>query len=287
MKRCEEYFKEFYDSGYSFLSRGFMHNVFEKGDFIYKINKSGFEKYNEIELYRKEMEIMNFLFQKGISVAKVEKVFDKGELIKDYCVLKEQKLIGVTYTREKISRCQLLEIFQLYERINSIVINFGPFKLKDEVESFTNWDEYIKYLLEICEIAVKNFELVNLIEPCRRFFNKNNYTGRALMMIIDPNEENFIFDNNKIVGIVDVDHPIGGDPLYQWGTYLYHRPEQFEMLESIIVFTRIELEAIKYYALINAYIDVQFRSEVLTFKELNPWILKANKYIKDEFGKTL
>jgi hypothetical protein len=82
-------------------------------------------------------------------------------------------------------------------------------------------------------------------------------------MILDPNEENFIFDEaDKLVGVINIDHPVGFDPLYELSVCLYAKKYIFEMMRNLKrdYFNNF-IEVIKMYARIHSLADILFLND--------------------------
>lgn len=143
-----------------------------------------------------------------------------------------------------------------------------------------SWEKYLFEKFSEAEIVIKKFGLPNFIKSCKNAILNKNLPNKTGFLIIDPNEENFFFNNDKIYALIDVDHPIGGELFYQWGLYAFLRPEQFEILKENRKFTSHQLYRIYNFALLHAYIDLYFRMQsVKDLISLKPWIQTSSEFI--------
>lgn len=219
--RKEPYFYFFVQNGYSYVGSGWMHNIFEKGNRIYKIVKSEFIKFDSLEMYQLEKACMDFLRENGyIQAVKVYKIYAKNELVKGFCVLEEEKAVGFSRKRSNISKKQLDKILDFYmECLKVHGRSYGAYSIEIK-DMFDSWDAYLKKLLSNCEYVIKELGLrIDYALICDYFNREYRYDGPPALLIMDPNVENFFFSNEEISSIIDIDHPIFGDPLYQWSFF--------------------------------------------------------------------
>ena len=280
----DENYKKLNDMGFTYIGSGYMHLIFEKNKKIYKINKYDSKYYANYKSFLREKEALMFLETNGIPVPNIIDILDKGELIEDFPILIEEKASGKIYTRENISQDMIIEIFMMLEKIWNIEV--APGYLFNPELSSPSWISFLTSRCIEAEDSANIFSLPNYIDNIKKNLLENIYLKNGFM-IMDVNEENFFFENKKIVSIIDIDHPIGGDLFYQWGAYEYFRPEQFTILKAMKKFTKEELLKIKHYALLQAYTDLFFRYKTTEDKmELKFWHDYSKSYIL-KVGKEL
>lgn len=230
----EVYDKWLKENGYSYLSSGLIHNVYEKNGFIYKIVKSNIISSNTDNHFDKEVRCLDYLYNMGFNVVKIEKVYPKGQLIKDFCVLTEKKIKGICYNEENIPLKCIESILDFIKKVEKITLSkygliFDDDKLCDE-----NWYKYYYSQLEIAKLVIKKYfkedkKMMSIIDEINKEYL---YNVKSHFLVMDPNPENFIFDKENMVAI-DIDHPIGGDPLWQTASFYWYK-EQWKdtMLKS-------------------------------------------------------
>lgn len=221
----EVYDKWFRNNGYKFLNSGLIHNVYEKDNCIYKIVKSNIINLNTKEHFEKEKNCMDYLFNMGFNVVKVEQIFNKNELVKDFYVLKEIKLEGKCYKEDNIPEEHIIDIFKFIKLIANISLNEYGIIFDKNTSPNNSWQEFITEQLETAiKIINKYFNKKdNLLKKELLNFDSNfikNLDSKFLIM--DPNPENFIFTKNGMIAI-DIDHPIGGDPLWQTACFYWYK----------------------------------------------------------------
>ncbi|GEM_PF-2677868 len=259
----EPYYNDFIKNGYKCIGHGFMHVIFERNDLIYKIVRSEFKDFNSVSEYKNEAKCLDFLRQNGFSTPHITKIYTKGELIKDYIVMVEEKVHGIVKTYENLTTDNITEIMQTVYRVNSIEMPYFGTVCNAKIQ-FKTWAEYLYYLIDRATLASQIFKIKYNPDDSRKYFsNQYVYTATARFLLLDPNEENFIFNSeNKISGIIDIDHPIAFDPLYEAALYLYIRPVIFNKMKSLPHnILNNNMETIKQYAKIHSLADLLFLYE--------------------------
>lgn len=209
----------FEDNGFTFLNDGLLHNVFEKDGLIYKVLKPHLDSFNTGNNFHVEVSSHKYLKNKGFNVATIEKIYSKNELIPDFCVLVEKKINGKMFKDSNINPYHIMQILSFIKSVSFVdAPNFGEiYKRK-----FENWNEYLIEQINIAkEVANKYFiqnKTISLLLE-KNILSSNFKLKVPKYLIMDPNVENFFFVDNEIIAI-DIDHPIGGDPLWQ-GACIY------------------------------------------------------------------
>lgn len=237
-----------------------MHVVFEKDNVVYKLVRSKFKKFDKKYDYEFERDNLDFLRKYGISTPKIIKIYDAGELVDDYIVLAEEKLKGIVKNEKTLNVQNVKEIISFQEKTHSYTMPFFG-QLYDKNLQFSSWNEYLSYITERAQRASALFQIPFNVNEIEKFFSAEyQYTDLSRYMILDPNEENFIFDEaDKLVGVIDIDHPVGFDPLYELSVCLYAKKYIFEMMRNLKrdYFNNF-IEVIKMYARIHSLADILF-----------------------------
>ena len=237
-----------------------MHVVFEKDASVYKVLKSVFGTDKDIKRFEFEKNMLVLLANYGIPTPNVEHIYAPGELIPDYCVLVETKCPGLVYDSENLKPKHIAAIWSVLNITHGIDLDFfGPIAVP-ELQTQT-WQEYMGYLFDRAHEIKESIHIDIDIEPVQQYFtNTYRYEDKAKLLILDPNEKNYIFDNNDtLIGLVDIDHPIGFDPLYDIVSFLYSRPNTFQLMKQAGLVQEKEMTTIINYAIIYMLFDLWFR----------------------------
>lgn len=269
------------ENGYQYLSQGYMHKIFLKDKKIYKIVKPEFfSTYNTYDHFAKEMYNHNYLAQRRFPAIKVNRIYNIGEIVPDFYVLEENYIDGFVYTQSTIPQKLVYKIIDLLNEISEIEIDHFGLNL-DKVQ-FTCWREHINYLLNCAEEIEGKYHIYSDFELLRRYFtDEYEYKLAPRFLMFDPNEENFIFDDEQnIRAIIDADHATGGDPLWQMGCIYYHRPHYKNIIFSFL--NTEEKETVTQYAILHGLNDIAFRlssnsSDTSGLKDFAQFILHLSK----------
>lgn len=259
----EPYYNEFIRNGYKCIGHGFMHVIFEKQNLIYKIVRSEFKQFHSVTEYENEAKCLDFLRQHGFSTPRIIKIHDKNKFIKDYSVMVEEKVHGVVKTYQQLSTDDMGSIMKTVYQVHNIEMPYFGI-VCDTKSQFKTWTEYLYYLIDRATLASQVFKITYNPDASRKYFTEQYvYKDSARFLLLDPNEENFIFNSdNTISGIIDIDHPIAFDPLYEAALYLYIRPIIFNKMKQLPKNILAEnMETIKQYAIIHSLADLLFLYE--------------------------
>lgn len=258
----EPYYDFFINNGYSYIGHGYMHVVFEKNAIIYKVLRSVFGIDKDKSRFKFEANMLDFISKYGIPVASVVHIYEPDELIPNYCVLAERKILGKTYSSEELNIKRVSEIQSVLDTLHNISLDFfGPISTSNL--QLRTWREYMNYLIEktykIKEILKIDIDMRKVEEY---FIKQYNYNNKAKFLILDPNEKNYIFDSyDNLSGIIDVDHPIAFDPLYEFAGFFYSRPKTFFLMCNNKFIDKKDMQIIKNYAVVYSLYDLWFRYE--------------------------
>lgn len=219
--------------GFYKIGSGYLHNVYERDGLIYKCLKPEFSFQNSYGRLSHEMAVMEYLRTQGIPTVQVHKVIKEGDILPDRCFLVEDKAKGVNYTKDTISIDKFSAILSYILHITEIECPFFG-STKPLSGEHRTWKEYlhscIRRYFENSDLGanVDNAEsfMHYLID---RFVEEPNLPR---FLIMDSNPSNFFFDEeDDICNIIDIDHPVFGDPLYQVASIMY---ENFELARTIL-----------------------------------------------------
>ena len=278
----EPYYRYFIDNGYTYFGHGYMHAIFEKDGIIYKILRSSFGLDLNKSRFQFESDMLQLVANVGVPVASVVHIYGPGELVPNYCVLAEKRIYGNNYSVEDLTTNHVSAMMSVFKLAHNIKLNFfGP--ISDTKLQVDTWQEYLEHLVMKAREVQKLFEIdIDIDSAIKYFANKYRYTDNARFLILDPNEKNYIFNaNDKLAGVIDIDHPIAFDPLYDAASFLYARPKIFNMMRQIGAVNDNDMETIKNYAIIYMLYDLWFRYEKNNYqinKRVEYYINKAKMF---------
>jgi len=240
------------DSKENYIAEGLVHKIYKLNEYIYKIPKDEFEDFNNIEHFTIEKNCHQILRKNSLPAAEVLNIYDKGQLIKNKCVLREVFINGNVVDNRNITYRERKQIISLMLKVNKIkTIGYGQINSKGKT-NFSNWCDYIKSCVKnfssILEILEKK-EIKDYLDFLIKEVKIIPEINQGYFLTLDTNSNNYIFnDNEEIVAMLDIDHPISGDVLYEYSALKFHHPETFEILKNeYINLNQEELNLLNYY----------------------------------------
>lgn len=205
------------EHGFSRIGQGFMHQVYSKGEYVYKFVRSDRTMLNNLEHFKKEKSTLEFLICLGIPTVKPIEIIEPGVLIPEYYALKEELCTGFNFTWENIPNIALTNLFQFVQDTSKITGNVFGRVLHGSCQYIT-WNDYLLHKLEGYENLSKEYQFqLTKSEISELCVNWVNYHEAPRLLLMDFVPSNFFFDNNfAITQLIDIDHPIFGDPFYQF-----------------------------------------------------------------------
>lgn len=209
-------------AGYIQIGQGYCHNVYEKDGLIYKCLKPEMYMKNDYHKFLHEQAAMDILRMYGYPVAEVIRVAEKKEILDECSFLVEKKAVGKNYPKDIISDEFMEKVFGCLMDTTQIKMSFFgdtmPSKGKGQ-----SWKYYLKSkAAPYTEEIRKNYRLPMNAEQLEKLLDSvEEEAVTPSFLIMDSNPENFFFDENgRISSIIDIDHPICGDALYQLAAIL-------------------------------------------------------------------
>lgn len=252
-------YEYFLSLGYSFLGEGFSHYTFIKDEKVYKFSKTIDSTVNTLQAYENEIYYMRLLYSYGFPCVKPLKIFAPGELLPQVWVLQEEKAKGISYKQNTIPDKAEVNIFNFI---------FGAYKIHDhwfgsngEYNSIrkSTWSDYLICQYNKTYNSILPYKPIDMLRMSLMIKEHIRYCGPPALLIMDSNVENYFFDDSlSICSIIDVDHPIFGDPLYQCVSIRWHRQHRFDrFIENSL--KRCNLKTQYVYLYLIAADDLSFR----------------------------
>lgn len=279
---------ELYDSwlkenGYKFLNSGLIHNVYEKNNNIFKIVKSNIVSSNTDNHFEKEATCLKFLYDNGFDVVQTKKIYHKGELVKDFCVLEETKIDGKCYNEYNIPKDCVILILKFIQKVSNISLKEYGVIFDKKINPNKSWTEYLEEQIAIAKKIIKKYfnNDVILINQLKKIDYKYLKKVKSNFLIMDPNPENFIFTNDKMIAI-DIDHPIGGDKLWQSACFYWYKEQWLLEMESLNYFNKKNYSIFVTYCMIFGLNTFDFLEK--SSIKIEDWHFKRMQRLMEEIA---
>ncbi len=234
---------------------GLVHNIYRSGGFILKIAKPSFPDFNNPEHFETEKNSLRLLRKKGIPVPKKIQTVKLNRNKKTTYGIIETFVRGTQFSWGKLSKKHLLEIVNLLDCGHKIPVKgAGPLN-HCLIGKFTCWKDFLfysydRFIEEFPEKENKNllFKLKKVTTP-KNPLNKN---PNSFFLFVDPNPGNVIFNtSSSINAVIDIDHPYGGDPLYDYASIKWYSPNTFLQLTKLVPFLKSKSSIINFYSFLH------------------------------------
>ena len=265
------------NNGCVFGGSGFLHNVYFKDDKAYKMLKMNKAALNNSMHFLNEMHILKMLRANGYPSVHVYRIYNPAELVKGLFVLEEERSYGINYTENEIPQKALENMFCMINSAVSIIgKRFGKVTLNEVV--YQTWKEFlISILKDYEELSTRYSMSLNKNEILKLIDLYVKYDGVPHFLVMDLNTQNFLFDaKDSIIGIIDIDHPLFGDPYYQVAANQWYMQGKYDMY--LPDKNLISKELMDIYILFIGLEDIIFR--IISNEESDEIINKYKRYEK-------
>ncbi len=207
----EPYFHRFVSLGYTPLNYSEKHYIFAKGNKVIKIARSVYNTLQTDESYYIEKAAHDLLIEHGMPVVNIGKIYQKGELIKDFTVLEEDRVEGEIFYRKNCDVALLSQVVCFMQRAAQITApSFGFFE-KDRRAQFSSWRSFLKSVIDRANpqrkgILYKGLDMVPRL-------------SEASFVPSDCNMANFIFRGGRLKCVIDIERPLWGDKNFIYGMF--------------------------------------------------------------------
>lgn len=218
---AEPYYDRLIALGYQSFNYSEKHYLFCKDDRIIKIARNIYNNADTDESYYIEKTAHDILSAHGFTVAKVNRIYDKGELIENFVALEEEKINGQVYYRKDSDENVLRQILRFMQDVTQI--NETRFGMLDKFGNapYSTWKDYLSVVISRADTVDKKY-----------LFQELEYVPNDIipsLLLTDCNTANFIFESDKLKCAIDVERPLFGDKDFIYGTIKARNPYMFEL----------------------------------------------------------
>jgi hypothetical protein len=239
-----------------FLGEGLVHRLYRLGDRVYKTPKEGFPEL-ECGIGLKIEELTSHLLQhRGLPAPETFGLRRCMELRGCQLALCRAFVVGRTYDWPRLaSHGETIRL--LFDRVHDIALpGFGDFTL--EVRgNHSSWRAYLRdNHLQLCDwnsllTDATRIAVTALLEILNKLITFIDYDGDGKLLLIDANPGNVLWRNDgQLAGVIDIDHPAIGDPLYDFGCLLQQHEATFRAVTACNQFSAGDHQKIAAYAVL-------------------------------------
>lgn len=242
-----------FDLGSRPYKSGLVHDIYYSNGEILKIAKNSFQDFNNQNHFETERNSLELLRKCGIKVPnKLESVkLNYGNKI--IYGITETFVQGKQFVWNELRENHLRIIETLFKQAHAIPVGRAGILDNKITGSFDSWDDFVN---SIYKEFYHNFSSEDgaFLSKLKSVFDK---AGKIKLinnsfLFVDLNPGNIIFNLDQTDGVViDIDHPYGGDPLYDYGSVMWYSPETFLRLLKINPQLKININKIEYYSIIH------------------------------------
>jgi len=233
-------------------SEGLVHKIYLKEGDIFKVTKDNFPDFNTKTHFELEKNVLSHLKKFKLPSADVIKIFKIGNKF----VLQEKFIKGYQKKKGELSRKEIQQILDYIKKAHEIKLNgYGPIK-KDLRGTYSSWTEFIEQIEDNARYLIKNKLIDNeFAEKISKLVELNKedliFIDKGSLILTDVNPTNFFFEKEKIIGAIDVDHPISGDPLYEIGSLKWYHDDIFNRYNKNTQHSILEIKRILIYEIVH------------------------------------
>lgn len=273
------------------FKQGLVHNIYLVNKYIVKISKKEFPDFNCKKCFLLEKKSLELLRLNGIPVPKsliVSSLMINNVrhfyLLEDFVVGKQVKWGGLN----SVSISNINDIYNISHKIK--VNGAGP--LDYQFNGFyKTWGDFIKKSIEKCKKYLSNNPNIKIIPEIYTVLKKNyldisksKSLNQNVFLLVDFNPGNMFLDKvGNVISVIDIDHPMGGDYLFDYAPINWHHKSTFEKLQSRhLNLQDKEILIVFYYTLIYGLNTIVWRTKhnLSCNDDFSKLIFFYSKYIK-------
>ncbi len=231
----EPYYNNLISLGYVPFNYSEKHYIFSKGNKIIKIARASYNNPTIDESYYIEKFSHDILIKNNFPVVKIDKIYDKGELIDDFVVLEEEKKDGQVFYNKDCDTTILSQVVSFIQRVAHIKSSAFGFMDKYGKSEHTSWSSFLKSLIDKTNSALKAELLAD--------FDIVPELTESAFVLTDCNMANFIFNHGKLQCAIDIERPLWGDRNFIYGMIKARNRFMYKCVTE-----KLNEELIDYYA---------------------------------------
>lgn len=218
----------------NYLTEGLVHKIYKYSDRIFKVPKDDFEDFNNLKHFKIELISHKILKQNFLPAATIYKIYNKNTLMVKKYVLEEEYIEGIIKDNSEIVDRERINILLLVLQANKIKIPFFGDITPSGKGRYKSWHSYLKYSLEKSSVNILKYcnqDLRGKIQKTLKEIENVPPLKQGFFLLLDTNAGNFFFGKDgTIISMIDIDHPISGDPLYEYAALRWYHPVSFKLL---------------------------------------------------------
>lgn len=239
--QTEFYYQTLIENGYEFLDYSEKHYVFRKDNRIIKVAKKIYNTLDNDESFEIEKLAHELMIRFGLPVAKITRIYQKGELLYDYTILEEEYCEGDVFYNKDLSTDLLRQIYGFLETSSKIGNDKFGFLSNDKCKMYNSWKEFI-----ISIIANAKTDKSVLIDGLNVVPNE----VEAKLILTDVNTANFIFIDGKINKVIDIERPLFGDKQFLYAVIKSRNLKLFGLIDN----NKINHQLVDYYQIVYKHL---------------------------------
>lgn len=250
------------------FKQGLVHNIYLVNKHIIKVSKKHFPDFNCKKKFLLEKTSLDLLKHNGIPVPKSLEVSSLLIGKTKHFYLKEDFIEAEQVEWDELNSVSLSNINDIYNISHKITVNgSGPlnYHLRGD---YNTWGDFInksidncrEYLSDVPNIKIKS-DIFFLLKKNYSNISKSKSFDKNVFLLVDFNPGNMFLDKvGNIISVIDIDHPMGGDYLFDYAPINWHHKKTFEKLQSQhLNLQKQELLIILYYTLIYGLNTIVWR----------------------------
>lgn len=217
----EPYYNNLIAFGYVPFNYSEKHYLFTRGNKVIKIARASYNTSDTDESYYIEKYSHDVLIGHGFPVVKIDKIYDKGELVDEFVVLEEEKKDGQVFYNKDCNTMILSQIVSFIEQVTQIKANSFGFMDRCGRTEHSSWRSFLMSIIERANPKQKaellaGFDIVPELKE-------------SVFVLTDCNTANFIFNHGKLQYAIDIERPLLGDRYHS-----YFVPPSIAIFSSIL-----------------------------------------------------
>lgn len=237
----EPYYNNLIALGYVPFNYSEKHYLFTRGNKVIKIARANYNTPKTDESYYIEKYSHDVLIGHGFPVVKIDKIYDKGELVDEFVVLEEEKKDGQVFYNKDCNTAILLQIINFIQQAAQIKSSFFGFIDRYGKSKHSSWRSFLMSIIE----RAKPKEKAELLAD----FDIVPELTEGVFVLTDCNTANFIFNHEKLQYAIDIERPLWGDRNFIYGMIKARNQFMYQCVQ-----TKLDEKLIDYYVKIYKYL---------------------------------